>query len=322
MKRRAVAVLMAALLPVLAACGKSNELSQPEPQGEVTVTGEFNKVPEVKWSKDFAAGDLTAKVLIEGKGEKVTQATKSIDVNYYLASAEGTPEQAYSTYATGATALTYEKVEGYPAAWNELFSGKYTIGSRVLITGWAQNTFGEEGFPTYGLGRNDSAIFVVDIVKASPPPPTAAVDKVAKVTEVQKADLPTISTDPKNWHTVTGMNFTGVPDHDNNGDVLIRYIHRGKGAKLTAKSTVSAHYYGSLYGSKTPFDSSFKTGKPADFPLDGVIQGWKDGLTGVPVGSRVILGIPSRYGYGEGGSAPSIPANAYLYFYVEVVSAK
>lgn len=335
MKRRAIAVLTASLLPLLAACGAASELSEPEAAGKVTVIGEFGKAPTVTWTKDFAAGKLKVKELVKGTGEVVTPATKSVDVNYWIASAEGTPEQAQSSFgakdaAPTPVAIPYDKKQGFPV-FNAVYDGKYTLGSRLLITGWAQNAFGEEGNPNAGIGRNDTAVAVIDLVKKSPEPPkpqpapTAPVDKVAKVTDVERKLLPKLVVDPKDRDKVTGMTWDGIKPLDNNGDIQRAYIKKGTGAKLTATSKAKVRYAGSIYQGEALFDSSWsgpQGGKPFDVDMSGgVVQGWLDGLKGVPVGSRIVLGIPSRYGYGEQGSGEDIPANAPLYFYVEVISA-
>ena len=70
-----------------------------------------------------------------------------------------------------------------------------------------------------------------------------------------------------------------------------------------------------------PFDESF-SGEPLTSPLSGLIQGWSIGLTGVKVGSRVLLQIPPDFGYGAQGSPPSIPGNATLWFLIDVLEVQ
>ena len=79
-------------------------------------------------------------------------------------------------------------------------------------------------------------------------------------------------------------------------------------------------YLGSTYDAKTPFDESF-SGEPLTSPLSGLIQGWTIGLTGVKVGSRVLLQIPPAYGYGPQGSG-AIPGNATLWFVIDVLAVQ
>jgi len=85
----------------------------------------------------------------------------------------------------------------------------------------------------------------------------------------------------------------------------------------SAEATVSVHYTGKLLDG-TVFDSSVKRGQPAEFPLNGVIKGWTEGLQLMPEGSKYEFYIPSAMAYGPSGR-PSIPPNAVLIFEVELL---
>jgi FKBP-type peptidyl-prolyl cis-trans isomerase FkpA len=94
-------------------------------------------------------------------------------------------------------------------------------------------------------------------------------------------------------------------------------ITEGKGAKPAATDTVKVHYVGTLLnGSK--FDSSVDRGEPAQFPLNGVIAGWTEGLQLMPVGSKYKFWIPGSLAYGDRGR-PGIEPNALLTFEVELL---
>jgi FKBP-type peptidyl-prolyl cis-trans isomerase len=67
------------------------------------------------------------------------------------------------------------------------------------------------------------------------------------------------------------------------------------------------------------FDSSRKRGKPATFPLNGVIKCWTEGLGRMKVGEQAILTCPADIAYGEGGRPPTIPGGATLVFDVELL---
>lgn len=96
-----------------------------------------------------------------------------------------------------------------------------------------------------------------------------------------------------------------------------RVIRQGSGAKPTAESTVKVHYTGTLTDG-TKFDSSYDRGTPAEFPVNGVIRGWQEGLQLMPVGSKYEFVIPPELGYGS-RDLGSIPPNSILLFEVELL---
>lgn len=96
-----------------------------------------------------------------------------------------------------------------------------------------------------------------------------------------------------------------------------KVITEGKGAKPKATDTVTVNYAGKLIDG-TEFDSSAKHGRPATFPLDGVIPGWTEALQLMPQGSKWEIYIPSELAYGAGGQGPIPPAST-LIFEVELL---
>jgi peptidylprolyl isomerase len=81
---------------------------------------------------------------------------------------------------------------------------------------------------------------------------------------------------------------------------------------------------GQVPGAKNPFDESYSSGQPFSFTVGAgqVIEGWDAGLTGVPVGSRVILQVPPDQGYGkEGQPTVGIKGTDTMYFVVDVLAA-
>lgn len=96
-----------------------------------------------------------------------------------------------------------------------------------------------------------------------------------------------------------------------------KVIQQGSGPKPTASDSVVCNYKGTFIDGKE-FDSSYKRGEPATFPVTGVIKGWTEVLQMMPVGSKWQLVIPSELAYGENGR-PSIPPNSTLVFEVELV---
>jgi hypothetical protein len=99
----------------------------------------------------------------------------------------------------------------------------------------------------------------------------------------------------------------------------------GKGKAATPTSKVTVQYYGVLYKNGTYFDSSWKRGMPAQFPLTGVVPGFTQGIGGgkgvapMKVGGRRIIIVPPALGYGSHAQGP-IPANSTLVFVVDLKS--
>ena len=90
------------------------------------------------------------------------------------------------------------------------------------------------------------------------------------------------------------------------------------GIKPTPTDTVTCHYEGRLIDG-TVFDSSYRRGEPASFPLQGVIRGWTEGLQLMSIGSKFRFFIPFDLAYGAQGAGGSIPPYAALVFDVELL---
>ena len=96
----------------------------------------------------------------------------------------------------------------------------------------------------------------------------------------------------------------------------------GTGPKPTATDSVVCNYKGTLING-TEFDSSYKRGEPATFPVTGVIKGWTEALQLMPVGSKWQLFIPPDLAYGPRGTPGGpIGPNSTLIFEVELMSIK
>ena len=96
-------------------------------------------------------------------------------------------------------------------------------------------------------------------------------------------------------------------------------ITEGTGARPADTSVVKVHYEGFLLNATRPFDSSRDRGAPGEFPLNGLIRGWTEGVQLMTVGSRYKFYIPYQLGYGEQGSGEAIPGGSLLIFDVELI---
>ena len=98
-----------------------------------------------------------------------------------------------------------------------------------------------------------------------------------------------------------------------------KVLEEGEGPSPKVGDTVTVNYRGTLIDG-TEFDSSYKRGEPATFPLTGVIPGWTEALQLMKKGSKWMLYIPPDLAYGERGAGNRIPPNSTLIFEVELIS--
>jgi FKBP-type peptidyl-prolyl cis-trans isomerase FkpA len=99
--------------------------------------------------------------------------------------------------------------------------------------------------------------------------------------------------------------------------VTVTQIKAGAGAQPTAADTVTVNYRGTL-ANGTEFDSSYKRGTPASFPLSQVVPCWTQGLQKMKVGEKAKLVCPPATAYGDRGVG-AIPPNSTLTFEVELL---
>jgi FKBP-type peptidyl-prolyl cis-trans isomerase FkpA len=100
--------------------------------------------------------------------------------------------------------------------------------------------------------------------------------------------------------------------------LVFRTMREGSGASPTAADKVTVHYRGTLTDGRE-FDSSYKRGQPATFPLGKVIPCWTEGLQRMRVGGKAMFMCPASIAYGERGAGTVIPPNATLLFEVELL---
>jgi peptidylprolyl isomerase len=341
--RRPTAALAATTLlavPLLAACGsdddsgsdstssKTSSSASPSESGsagaddataaavgtldEVDFAGDVGKELTATWKSAVTAGDsVDVTTLVEGDGDPIAQGDT---VSAYLYLGDGTTQKdAYSDYTNGSP----ESIP-YDDQLSELFSSMLkgqSYGARVAAVTSASTLFGESGSSQLGIGADDSLVVVADLVEKAAVAPTPTDDKA------HDADP---STQPKVVEKdgkPTGLDFSGVKEPELDTPVQRVVLKEGDGAEVKSTDTVTVNYLGATYDADKPFDESFSS-QPLTSALSGLIQGWSIGLTGVKVGSRVLLQIPPAYGYGAQGSGANIPGNATLWFVIDVQSVK
>ena len=103
--------------------------------------------------------------------------------------------------------------------------------------------------------------------------------------------------------------------------LVYRSLKDGAGASPAATDKVKVHYKGSFPDGKE-FDSSYKRGEPTEFPLNGVIPCWTEGVQLMKTGGKAKLTCPPAIAYGARGAGGVIPPNATLNFEVELLGIK
>jgi FKBP-type peptidyl-prolyl cis-trans isomerase FkpA len=103
--------------------------------------------------------------------------------------------------------------------------------------------------------------------------------------------------------------------------LVYQSIKEGTGASPAATDTVKVHYRGTFPDTGKEFDSSYSRGEPTEFPLNGVIKCWTEGVQKMKVGGKAKLTCPPAIAYGSRGVGP-IPPNSTLDFEVELISIK
>jgi peptidylprolyl isomerase len=308
--RRVLAVLAA--LPLIfsaAACGSGDGGTTSAASGGssgLKVTGNVGAKPTVTFPAGTPATKSSYEVIQPGTGTQVKSGDRVIvNLTVYNWDGKGNAVQG-SSYDTK-TPETVPVGEQLPKVLQEGFT-KVKHGGRLLAV------LANDSAPAQQqtAPAEPTKVFVIDVVGTQPPPLKAATGKETgesikgvKVTNPGGDKAPTLTTK------------TSEKPSD---QLVVKTVIEGTGAKVQPNQTLSVHYTGKIWGTDKQFDSSWDRGQPAEFPLGNVIQGWQQGLAGVPVGSRVVMSIPPKMGYGE-QAQKDIPANSTLVFVVDVLAA-
>ena len=323
---RPVAALCAVLLvPALAACGGTDDASDPQTASEsaagASTTGELSEVSfsggvgdslKATWSSKVEKPKATTvTTLVKGTGDEVADGDT---VSTFLWVGNGsTKKDVYSDYDNGAPEAIANG-DQLSDVFGKLLSGA-TYGSRVAAVTTASELFGPSAENNQlGVGATDTLVIVADLVEKQEESPTPTDDAAHDASPDTQPSVVEEGGKP------TGLDFSGIDEPALDTPVQRVVIDEGTGAAVKASDTVKVNYLGATYDAKQPFDESF-SGQPLTSSLSGLIQGWTIGLTGVKVGSRVLLQIPPAYGYGAQGSG-SIPANSTLWFVIDVLAVQ
>jgi len=310
MRRTAAALLLPLIAALgLVACGSSPPAS---PNTLVSATGTFGKAPNVSIPAKKAGSDLYIKTEIQGNGPVLKKSDAFLG-NYVVYIWSGTTHKlALSTYTATPQVLSGTLLPGLETA----LEGK-KMGSRVLAVLPPKYGYGPNGNSQVGITPTDTLVFVVDMLK------TYAATASASGTHVSNGggNLPTVTATTGKAPTITIPKKTAPPNN-----LVVTTLIKGSGPPVTKGQEVVTQYVGVIWRTGSVFDSSWSRGAPFGFQIGAspaqIIPGWDTGLLGVPVGSRVMLVIPPKDGYGSSGeSSAGITGTDTLVFVVDVLDA-
>jgi peptidylprolyl isomerase len=275
----------------------------------VTISGEVGTPPDVKWKSAMDAGKVETKTLTKGDGDALKGQD---DVLAHLWIGNGySKREVFSTYKEKRAELltVNNQLPGFLAGIRDA-----TVGSRLAVTASAEEAFGPAGNAQLGIGNKDTVLVVVDLV-------SKVLDKPAG----ERAAYPDWMPVPQfTKGVISGFDFKGKPEPS---DLRRVSLLKGTGPKVQEGQTIAVRYLGEVFGGDKPFDQNFGDsgdGQPTTFGIGTgqVIKGWDKALVGLPVGTRVVLEIPSELGYGADGSPDSgIPKDATLVFMIDILAA-
>jgi FKBP-type peptidyl-prolyl cis-trans isomerase len=177
------------------------------------------------------------------------------------------------------------------------------------------DAFGSTGNSAIGVGDNDTVVFVVDMLKSF--------SNTAGVTGAQTSDgggaLPTVKAGAAGKGPTITIPNTAAPK-----TLQVKTLIKGTGPVVKKGQYIVVQYTGVNYRTKKVFDSSWSRSEPfaTEIGEGQVIPGWDTGLVGQTVGSRVLLVIPPKEGYGTAGSSSAgIKGTDTLVFAVDIIDA-
>jgi FKBP-type peptidyl-prolyl cis-trans isomerase len=310
--RRTAAALLIPLIAALALVGCGSSSSPPSsPNQSVTAAGTFGKAPAVTIPAKKAGSDLVVKTEIQGSGPALTKSDAFL-TNYVVYIWSGaTHKLVLSTYTSTPQVLSGSLLPGLETA----LDGK-KLGSRVLAVLPPKYGYGAQGNTQVGVTGSDTLVFVVDIIKSYSATASAAGTQVSN----GGGSLPTVTSAAGKAPTVA------IPKTSPPSALVVKTLIKGTGAPVAKGQEVVTQYVGLNWRTRAIFDSSWSRGAPFGFQIDAspaqIIPGWDKGLLGVPVGSRVMLVIPPKDGYGSAGqSSAGIKGTDTLVFVVDVLDA-
>ena len=277
----------------------------------MTATGSFGAAPKVSIPKVKPGSSLEVKTLIQGSGSTLTKAD-ALAANFVLYFWDGKSSSLKaSTFTSNPTVIGGTMLPGLETA----LIGK-KVGSRVLAVIPPADAYGTSGNSQLGITGSTTLVFVIDVLKSYSDTMSASGTQVSN----GGGSLPTVTAKAGSAPTLT------FPSSAPPSGLVTKTLIKGTGPVVTKGEYVIAQYTGYIWRTKKSFSSSWSSGSPFGFVLgaspEQVIPGWDTGLAGQTVGSRVMLVIPPKDGYGSAGNSQAgIKGTDTLVFVVDILDA-
>jgi len=328
----ALSTVVLCALAALTACGDDSSTEGKTAAGfdAVEISGAVGEVPEIDWTAMLKPGKTQSEVVEEGDGAELEDGDEVL-VNFAV-SDDFSQEIAVDSYGEDRTAVAFEvgAEPAEPAQVIDLLTNLVaeqikpgmTLGTRIALAVDAKEEYGDLALnlASLGIGNEDGFVLVADLDSTTLDGPEGA--KKAAPAWAPKI----VSTDG----VPTALDSAGLRKPDVKGKkIRSAVVIEGDGPAVEKGDLAIVNYLGQTWGADKPFDGSYdKKREPlkvnvagAEGPGISVIEGWSDGLVGVPVGSRVIIEIPPAKGYGKEGHGEDIKGDDILYFVVDVLAA-
>lgn len=300
-----VAVLAAPLV-LSAACSGGDDL-------DITVRGDFGKLPEVKFPEGAPAGSLAVETLAEGEGTAARKGDLVVADYVGYRWNKGGRKLLASSFANGGPGAfpTGQLVPGLTKA----FEGARP-GSRVVARIPPEDGFGAKGDPKHQVGAGDTLVYVLDVRAVYP---KTAGPHGRREAPLNDPALPKVAEAAPGQAPSVTMPRTRPPEK-----LQVRTLVRGDGPAVRKGQLLALQYAGYFWRDGKVFNSSWSAGHPYGVTIGTgqVMKGWDQGLVGQRVGSRVLLVVPPSLGYGSKGLAQfGIKGNDTLVFVVDLLGA-
>lgn len=267
----------------------------------IKVTGGFGETPTVEGGWPVKMDQTRVVVLNKGNGSTVTGANTTVEVNYI--GINGRTGQTFdSSFGRQTVRFPLDQVV---TGFAKGLQGQ-TVGSRVLI-----GMTGEDGYDAgggnaqAGIQVGDSLFFVVDVMSTPLNGPSGS--------PVQPAAALPIVTDNNGTPSVSIPAGVAAPV-----ELQVQPLIKGDGATVQETDLITVNYLAVNFADGQTIESTYGQGTQTG-PINTLIPGWRKGLVGQPVGSRMLLVVPPGDAYPEGSSSQAYPTGATVVFVVDLL---